>query len=124
MSERRLTDYIEHMLEAARLACLYIEGMRKEDFVADKRTQQAVIMNLVIIGESAIKLLQDHMNFLEMYPEVPSKEMKGMRNRIAHGYFEINLDVVWETMQSALPDLLVRLPAIRDKAVAIGIDAP
>jgi uncharacterized protein with HEPN domain len=42
--------------------------------------------------------------------------MKGMRNRIAHGYFEINLDVVWETVQTALPQLPDRLPAIRKSA--------
>jgi uncharacterized protein with HEPN domain len=42
--------------------------------------------------------------------------MKGMRNRIAHGYFDINLDVVWETVQTALPQLLEQLPAIREDA--------
>ncbi len=57
MSESRLPDYIDHMLEAAQQACGYIEGMSKEDFLADKRTQQAVILNLVIIGEAATKLL-------------------------------------------------------------------
>lgn len=40
--------------------------------------------------------------------------MKGMRNRIAHGYFEINLDTVWETVQTALPQLIDQLPAVRD----------
>ena len=42
--------------------------------------------------------------------------MKGMHNRIAHGYFDINLDVVWGTAQTALPELLLRLPAIREAA--------
>jgi uncharacterized protein with HEPN domain len=73
-------------------------------------------MNLVIIGEAATKLLQDHSDFLDAHPDVPWKNMKGMRNRIAHGYFEINVDMVWETVQSALPGLLVKLPAIRDAA--------
>jgi uncharacterized protein with HEPN domain len=55
-------------------------------------------------------------DFLEAHADAPWKNMKGMRNRIAHGSFEINLDVVWETVQSALPELLARLPAIRDTA--------
>lgn len=118
MTTNRLADYLDHMLEATRLACSYIEGMSKEDFLADKRTQQAVIMNLLIIGEAATKLLKDHIDFLDAHPDVPWKNMKGMRNRIAHGYFEINLDVVWETTQSALPDLLAGLPTIRDEAAA------
>ena len=49
--------------------------------------------------------------------------MKGMRNRLAHGYFDINLDVVWDTVQTALPRLLAQLPAIRDAAMAANNDS-
>jgi len=48
--------------------------------------------------------------------KTPWRNMKGMRNRIAHGYFDIDIDVVWETVQTALPQLLAQLPAIRDAA--------
>nr|WP_316638696.1 DUF86 domain-containing protein [uncultured Roseateles sp.] len=116
MSESRLTDYLDHIIEAARQACSYTAGLSKEEFLADKRTQQAVILNLVIIGEAATKLLKDHEPFLAMHADVPWRSMKGMRNRIAHGYFDINLDVVWETTQTALPELLRYLPAIRTAA--------
>ncbi len=91
----------------------------KDDFLADKRTQQAVILNIVIIGEVATKLLQKHGDFLALHPEVPWRNMKGMRNRIAHGYFDIDLDVVWETLQTALPQLLEHLPTIREHADAL-----
>ncbi len=97
MSENRLPNYLDHILEAAHQACSYVEGLSKEDFLADKRTQQAVILNVVIIGEAATKLLRDYRGFLDRYPEVPWTGMKGMCNRIAHGYFDINLDVVWDT---------------------------
>jgi uncharacterized protein with HEPN domain len=73
-------------------------------------------MNLLIIGEAATKLLQEHEMFLDRYPDVQWRSMKGMRNRIAHGYFDINLDVVWDTLKLALPLLLARLPAIRQQA--------
>ena len=116
MSESRLPDYLDQMLEAAQQACSYVEGMRKEDFLADKRTQQAVILNLIIIGEVATKLLQSHGDFLGHHADVPWRSMKGMRNRIAHGYFDINLDMVWETIQKALPELAARLPSIRRMA--------
>jgi len=114
MSESRLSDYLDHMLEAAQQAGSYVTDLSKEDFMADKRTQQAVILNIVIIGEAATKLIKDYSNFLDQHPEVPWRNMKGMRNRIAHGYFDINLDVVWDTVQAALPQLLERLPAIRE----------
>ncbi len=113
MTENRLPDYLDHIIEAATLACTYVEGISKEDFLADKRTQQAVILNIVVIGEAATKLLADHSAFLVQHPDVPWRNMKGMRNRIAHGYFDIDLDVVWETVRTALPELLARITAIR-----------
>ena len=116
MRESRLPDYLDQMLEATLQACSYVEDMRKEDFLADKRTQQAVILNLIIIGEVATKLLQSHGDFLDHHPDVPWRSMKGMRNRIAHGYFDINLEMVWETIQKALPQLAQRLPSIRRMA--------
>jgi uncharacterized protein with HEPN domain len=116
MNENRLPDYLDHMIDAARQVCGYIEGMSRDDFLDDKRTQQAVILNIVILGESATKLLKDYEPFLDRHPDVPWRSMKGMRNRIAHGYFDINLDVVWETAQTALPELLLKLPAIREVA--------
>lgn len=112
MIENRLLDYLGHMHQAAQLACSYVEGLNKSDFLADKRTQQAVILNIVIIGEAATKLLQNHEDFLARYSDLPWRSMKGMRNRVAHGYFDIDLAIVWETVKTALPQLVHRLPAI------------
>jgi uncharacterized protein with HEPN domain len=53
MNESRLADYLDHMLEATRLACSCVEDMSKIDYLADKRTQQATILNIVVIGEAA-----------------------------------------------------------------------
>ncbi len=91
MNESRLPDYLDHIRQAAADACSFVEGQRKEDFLADRRTQQAVILSLLIIGEAATKLLQSHGGFLSRHPEVPWSSMKGMRNRLAHGYFDINV---------------------------------
>ena len=83
--------------------------MSKEDFLADKRTQQAVVMSLVIIGEAAARIMDKHGEFIASNPRIPWRGMRGMRNRVAHGYFDVNLDVVWDTTQAALPDLVLRL---------------
>ena len=101
------------MLTAANDARRFIDGMSKEDFLADKRTQQAVVMSLVIIGEAAARIMDKHSEFITDHPEIPWRGMRGMRNRVAHGYFEVNLDVVWDTTQTALPDLLSRLEPLR-----------
>jgi len=116
MSEARLTDYLDHMQQAAADACGFVEGLTKEDFLEDKRTQQAVIMSLIIIGEAATKVMDDYAEFAQARAEVPWRNMRGMRNRIAHGYFDINLDVVWDTVLTALPQLLQQLPAVRRRA--------
>jgi uncharacterized protein with HEPN domain len=113
MSVHRLGDYVDHMLEAVGLACSYIEGMTKEDFLDDKRTQQAVVLNLIVVGEVATKILKEHEEFANQHADVPWASMKGMRNRIAHGYYDINLDTVWETVQAALPRLQTQLIEIK-----------
>ncbi len=84
----------------------------KIDFLTDKRTQQAVILNIVVMGEAATKLIRDYPELIAQYHQVPWKNIKGMRNRIAHGYFDINLDVVWDTVRDALPPLIETLSAI------------
>ena len=113
MTIDRLPLWLEQMHEAASQALAYVEGMDKAAFVTDKRTQQAVVLNLLVIGELAAKLLEQHGDFVLEHPGIAWASMKGMRNRIAHGYFELDIGVVWETVQRALPDLLARLPAVR-----------
>ena len=87
MNQNRLGDYLEHIRQAAGDACTFVESMEKEDFLADKRTQQAVIMSLVIVGEAVTKIMDRYGSFTEAHPEIPWRNMRGMRNRIAHGYF-------------------------------------
>ena len=113
MSLSQLGDYLDQMLTAANDARRFVDGMSKEDFLADKRTQQAVVMSLVIIGEAAARIMDKHSQFVADNSEIPWRGMRGMRNRVAHGYFDVNLDVVWDTTQTALPDLLLRLERLR-----------
>lgn len=117
MSESRLADYIEHIHLAAQDACAFVDGLDKAGFLEDKRTQQAVVMSLIIMGEAASKVMDGYAEFTQRHPEVPWRSMRGMRNRIAHGYFDINLDVVWETVKVAVPELLAHLLAARKDAV-------
>ncbi len=109
MSESFLRDYLDHMHQAAGDACGFIEGMNKEEFLTDKRTQRAVVMSLVILGEAATKVMERFPDFADRHPELPWRGMRGLRNRITHGYFDLDLDIVWETVNTALPELLRQL---------------
>lgn len=112
MNENRLPDYLDHIQQAAIDAHSFVEGLAKEDFLTDKRTQQAVIMSLIIIGEAATKIMDGYTVFTQVHSEVPWRSMRNMRNRMAHGYFDINLDIVWDTVQEWLPELLKQLPSV------------
>jgi len=113
VNEDRLADYLEHRRQAASEACRFVEGMTKDEFLTDRRTQQAIVMSLVIIGEAATKVMDRFPAFAERNAEMPWRSMRGMRNRITHGYFDIDLVVVRDTVQTALPELQRQLAAIR-----------
>lgn len=105
----RQLDYVEHMLEAIRLVRSYVNGMSRDAFFADKKTQQAVVLNILIIGEAAAQIAKEYPEWANRHPEVPWRAMRGMRNRLAHGYFDINLELVWDTVQGPLLELRSQL---------------
>lgn len=107
-------DYVRKMLAVTLQIADYSSGMSKDAFLADTKTQDAIIMKLLVIGELAAKLIDAGSPFVTDHPDVPWHQMKGMRNRMAHGYFELNLDVVWETIKVAIPELEENLRAIVD----------
>lgn len=110
MSEAgRLADYLRQMIDGSRDALSFTDGMDREAFLADLRTQRAVVMSLMIVGEAAARILADHPAFADAHPDVPWRSIRGMRNRIAHGYFDVDLGVVWQTVQAELPRLVQRL---------------
>ena len=105
----RLAEYLRQMNEGARDAIAFTDGMDRTAFLADLRTQRAVVMSLMIVGEAATRIVTDYHKFASGRPDIPWRSMRGMRNRIAHGYFEVDLGVVWETVRTELPALLERL---------------
>jgi uncharacterized protein with HEPN domain len=104
-SGSRELEHFRFMLECVELALTYVEGYSLPDFMEDKRTQQAVILNLLHLGEAANRLMMESDDIALRFAQLPWNQMRGMRNRLAHGYFDINLDVVWATLQQALPPL-------------------
>lgn len=118
MIDPRLPDYVGHILQASADACDFVRDMSKEQFLRDKRTQQAVVMSLIVIGEAATKLMDGSPDFFAQHADVPWRSMRGMRNRIAHGYFDINLEVVWKTVHFREDLCLCRLkPTLHSPAV-------
>lgn len=113
MMDEKLDVLISQMLDAATTAVNYVDGFSKDDFLNDKRTQQAVVLNILIIGELAAKIAQNHSEFAETNSTVPWNSMRNMRNRIAHGYYDIDFDVVWDTLSLSLPPLIAVLTSLK-----------
>lgn len=100
MSSRSDREFLEDIQEAIRRADFYIDGMSFEEFLADLKTQDAVIRTLEVIGEATKRLSSETR---ERHPHVPWKNMAGVRDKLIHDYFGVNFDIVWQIVHDELP---------------------
>ena len=107
----RLVTHLESIRRAAANPIDFTALMSLEVFMADAKTQAATAMCLVVIGEGANKILIEAPDFVAARPAWPWEQMRGMRNRIAHGYDTLNLPVIWSTVTEFVPDLLAAVVA-------------
>lgn len=115
MTQRDIRDYLRDILQAIDLAESFIANMTFDDFQADAKTSFAVIRALEVIGE-ATKNIPDSIR--SQYPDIPWKGFAGMRDKLIHAYFGVNLAVVGDTIQQDLPQLR---PVIARILQTIGI---
>ena len=94
---------IQHMLDAAEEALGFINGRAREDLNDDRMLTLACTRLLEIMGEAASQVSPE---FRNLSPHVPWNSVTGMRNRLVHAYYDINLDVLWETLVGDLPHLV------------------
>jgi len=94
------------ILDAAKLVQQFVEGMTREAFEDDTKTQAAVVREIEIIGE-ATKRVSD--SFRSSHPAIPWKKMAGMRDVLIHAYDEVDLDEVWNVAQNAVPELIAQI---------------
>ena len=103
--ELALRDYLEHIQQAIGRIQRYLHEIDHAGFLSNEEKQDAVIRNLEIIGEVAGNIQRHFPDFAMKHPDFPLKAAYGTRNALAHGYFKVDLDVVWRTVERDLPEL-------------------
>ena len=98
--------YLLDILKAAKLVLSYLKGKTQEEFFKDTQCQDAIIRRLEIIGEAAGRISSD---ITIKYPDLPWGKMVGMRNIMIHEYDDVDLTIVWDTVQNDLPTLIALL---------------
>ncbi|TAN58038.1 DUF86 domain-containing protein [Patescibacteria group bacterium] len=94
--------FLGHIQESIGEIEFYTAKMLMKDFLKDRKTQDAVIRRIEIVGEAVKNLPRD---FKERYFEIPWREIAGMRDQLIHGYFGIDLNIVWKTVKKDIPKL-------------------
>ena len=97
---------LRHMLDAARKVVKFMQGQTKADLESDEQLCLAVVRLLEIMGEAAKNVSEDLRN---EHPAVPWKQIAGTRDRLIHGYFDVDLDIVWQIISIDLPQLISNL---------------
>jgi uncharacterized protein with HEPN domain len=103
MRDKFQTSLLADMRDSAAAICRYLEGIDKNGFYANGEKQDAVLRRLEIIGEAAGRISPE---VQKEFPGIPFREIRGMRNIIAHDYGEVDLERVWETTAHDIPALL------------------
>ena len=98
-----------HVLDAAERISEYLAGVERDSFLSNRMLQDAVIRNLEIIGEACTNLSPE---LRDSHSAVPWLKASGIRNRLVHGYFDVDLNVVWQTACDALPPFVAQVRAL------------
>ena len=100
--KREVGDYIEDIIGAMDKAMNFVKNISYEEFIQDDKTAFAVVRALEIIGEAVKNIPAD---IRKNYPEIPWKDMAGMRDKVIHEYFGVKLSIVWRAVKEEIPPL-------------------
>lgn len=106
-------QYLRDMLQAARDAREFLDGLTYGDFLASRLHQSAVMRELIVIGEAASSVGE---NAAAAHDQLSWSEMVGMRHRLTHGYYRVDLSIVWRTIRDDLPHLIGQLERVAPDA--------
>ena len=104
---------LQHIMDAARKALSFTKGLSRHHLDSDVKLTLALTRLLEIVGEAASQIAPDTKN---RFSAIPWKKIVGMRNRLIHGYQNVNLDILWQTITDDLPPLVTTIQKVIDEA--------
>ncbi|HTY50420.1 MAG TPA: DUF86 domain-containing protein [Steroidobacteraceae bacterium] len=113
-----MPDYLSHILDAIARIEEYTGDLDEVGFLNNKLVQDGVIRNIEVIGEACNHIRRQDPGFVATHTQVPWGFAVGMRNVLSHGYFKVDLEAVWKTVQGDLPELARQVKELRDELVA------
>ena len=116
---QRLSDFLTHILEAIERIEEYVSDLDEMAFLENKLVQDAVIRNFEVIGEASNNIEKRFPEFVTFHPELPLASAYQMRNAVAHGYFKVDFEILWKTIQRELPSFYAKVQGVREK-LALG----
>lgn len=111
--QQRLADYLTQIVEAIERVGRYTKSLDDAAFRDNPLVQDAVIRNIEIIGEASNNIEKRYPDFAAAHPDLPLAFAYQMRNAVAHGYFKVDLGIVWKTIQNDLPGLHAQIQEVQ-----------
>lgn len=112
MRGREIADYLQDILDSIHEIRDFTEGMSFDGFAGDKKTINAVLRSIEVMGEASRKIPEETR---QQYPQVPWRKMSGMRDKLIHEYHGVDIDTVWQTLQEDIPPLKDMIQEIIEK---------
>jgi len=110
--DERVALNLDSMKRAAADAISFLDGVTEREFQNSPQHQKACAMCLLIIGEAASRIEQKSPDFITAHADWPWRDIRGLRNRIAHDYFSLDIPIIWIIVRESLPDLLLKIDEI------------
>ena len=104
--------FVEHILDSINAIEDFSKGISREEITSNRLKQSAIVREIEIIGE-AVKNIPDY--FRNQYPDIPWRDIAGMRDVIIHGYFKVDLETIWKVIDEDLPELKEKISKIKER---------